>query len=389
MAHNFSVMVQKYGGSSVAEPHKIKAVAHFIKSSLTEHHRICVVVSAMGNTTNELIKLAQNVAIDPPKRELDMLISCGERSSMALLAMALDDIGVSAISLTGSQSGIITDNNHNGAEIIEIKPGRVFEALNTHQVVIVAGFQGISLNKEITTLRRGGSDTTAIAMAAALKASACEIYTDVAGVMDIDPKIALNAQLLPNLSFDQMEAMALYGARVLAHDAIRLAKNWGVKLRIAQAGEAVLGTTIDTDNSASSEQDVVAITHLRGIMQFSIRWDHVSTLKNRPGYFLCGVMRNEHFVGYVSNDLSQELVHKDIDVNAGLALITLHLEKNQAAILVLSKITDIMATHKINFKDILVGRNEIFMVISDDQLNTILLLLYAAVRTRENAHGTC
>src|SRR5580700_7478344 len=183
MQNSPNIVVQKFGGSSVATPQKIKSVASFIKQKLGLAERICVVVSAMGHTTNELIKLAHAVNANPSKREMDMLISCGERSSMSLLAMALHDLEVSAISLTGSQSGIITDENHSGAKIVAIKPERVFQAFKTHQVVIVAGFQGMSRAREITTLKRGGSDTTAVAMAAALKAQCCEIYTDVPGVL--------------------------------------------------------------------------------------------------------------------------------------------------------------------------------------------------------------
>lgn len=388
MAQNFSIVVQKYGGSSVATPEKIKAVAQFIKKSLTKDGRICVVVSAMGNTTNSLINLANSVSENPSPRELDMLISCGERSSMALLAMALHDIGVRAISLTGSQSGIITDNHHSGAQIKEIKPSRVLEAFSTHQVVIIAGFQGISFDKEITTLRRGGSDTTAVAMAAALNALACEIYTDVAGIMDVDPKIVEHAQLLPYISFAHMEAMALYGARVLAHDAIALAKQWGVCLRIAQSGEAVRGTTINAQIDAGDAHDVVAITHLRGIVQFSLALPSLSTINNHPGYFLCGLQRGERFVGYVSNDLAQELIDNQVDARPGLALITLHMAKNQAVARVLSAISGLCAQHGLEFLDMVVGRNEIFIVVLDASLNETLKLLYTAVRTGENAYGT-
>ena len=181
------IVVQKYGGSSVADTGKLKQVAALIKQRRDEGFRLCVVVSAMGQTTNELLAKANDVSTTLPRRELDMLLSCGERASMALLAMALDDLGVPSISFTGSQSGIITNDQHSNARILEVRPYRVQDELEKDKVVIIAGYQGVSYKKEITTLGRGGSDTTAVAMAAALDAHACEIYSDVSGVFSADP----------------------------------------------------------------------------------------------------------------------------------------------------------------------------------------------------------
>lgn len=376
MTANFPVIVQKFGGSSVADAKKIKQVASFIKSSLHDDLRICVVVSAMGHTTNELINLAHQVCNDPPKRELDMLTSCGERSSMALLAMALHDIGVRAMSLTGSQSGIITDEHHSGAEIIEIKPNRVHDAFFMHQVVIVAGFQGMSLKREITTLRRGGSDTTAVAMAAALNAQCCEIYTDVKGVMDADPRIIENALVLPTITFDQMEAMALYGAKVLAHDAIRLAKEKNVLLHIKKTGDDDVGTRIEKDVSSQQERRF-ALTHLRALIRFSIPLHSLDDFKNRAGYFLCGAQLGDNFVGYISNDISQEMVDiKSAHIDRGLALITVHLMRNQFAFSVLSEIKRTLFRHDITLHDLLVGHNEIFLVIDDSALKKALTSIH-------------
>lgn len=380
MTNKFDMIVQKYGGSSVADPQKIKTVAYFIRSSLQKDRRICVVVSAMGHTTNDLINLAHAVSAEPPKRELDMLISCGERSAMALLAMALDDIGVKAVSLTGSQSGIITDDHHHGAEIIAIRPNRVLEAFQSNQVVIIAGFQGVSKRKEITTLRRGGSDTTAVAMAAALDAKVCEIYTDVAGVMDVDPKIVACAEVLPAISFEQMEAMALYGAKVLAHDAIRLAKEFGVSLRIAERGDDAHGTEIREVNlRLDSVKEVVAITHLRAVIRFSFPCEHLDRVINSAGYFLCGSLCLDNFVGYISNDISQELVSSSGNVSGGLGLITVHLKKNQVAARVLSEINRLLKAEKLALKDLIVGRDEIFIVVDDDRLPLALGILHAGL----------
>lgn len=368
-------IVQKYGGSSVATPEKIKAVAQFIRKNLSEsdNAQICVVVSAMGHTTNDLLRLAHEVSANPIKRELDMLISCGERSSMALLAMALNDIGVSAMSLTGSQSGIITDDNHNGATIIAIKPERVIDAFSTHRVVIVAGFQGVSDKKEITTLRRGGSDTTAVALAYGLRADVCEIYTDVPGVMDVDPKIVELAQVIPEITFNEMEGMALYGAKVMAHDAMLLAKQFGVAVRVKKAFANTPGTLIHDLNRVLDDKRVISLTHLRGMIRLNL--SNTESIENHAGYFLCGAQREHGMVAYVSNDISQELVEQNVE--AGLALITLHLCHNQFGFSVLSTINTILRENKIAASDIIVGRSEIFLVVNDAQLQQSLELLHA------------
>jgi aspartokinase len=270
MISEHMITVKKFGGSSVATPEKIKAVAGFLKTALDQGERILVVVSAMGQTTNDLLKLSQEIAKNPIKRELDMLLSCGERASMALLAMALQEIGVLAISLTGSQSGIITDNVHAGAQIQAIRPHRVMDAFIEHQVVIIAGFQGMSLQKEVTTLRRGGSDTTAVAMAAALNASRCEIYTDVPGVMTADPNIIDSAVLLPTVTFNELCQMSLFGAKVMAHDAARLAKMWGVNLIVAQTGATEVHTAVLEFSLVKEQNAVTAITHCAELVRFAM-----------------------------------------------------------------------------------------------------------------------
>lgn len=359
------IIVQKFGGSSVASPEKIKAVAQFIHQRLKIEHRIVVVVSAMGHATNNLIALAHEISQDPPKREMDMLISCGERTSMALLAMALCDLGVKAMSLTGSQSGIITDDNHSNAEITAIMPNRVIEMLSSHQVVIIAGFQGVSTKKEITTLKRGGSDTTAVAMAAALKARVCEIYTDVAGVLDADPKLVHNAQVLPKVTFSELESMSLYGAKVMAHDAARLANEQGVSLLVAKTG-AKVGTFVQASERLHKKQ-VVALTHLRGVLRISCQGE--GFFNDQHGYFLCGFKRDGKLVGYSSNDIAQELVDvKDAQVEQGLALITIHLSKNQYALSACSKLERLGQT----FEDMIIGGKEIFVIIKDQDLSIAL-----------------
>jgi aspartate kinase len=256
------IIVQKYGGSSLATPAHIKQVAELIASRLKTGVQICVVVSAMGKNTNQLLALAHEISANPVRRELDMLLSCGERASMALLAMALHELGIPSMSLTGSQSGIITDDVHSGARIIEVKPTRVLEGLEQGKVVIIAGFQGVSQKKEITTLGRGGSDTTAVALAAALNAEACEIYSDVAGVYSADPRIIPDAKHIEQLSHDGMLELASSGAKVLNAQAVEFAKLKNIEIRARKTGDNSKETRIinPISSSPTREEGFKAIT---------------------------------------------------------------------------------------------------------------------------------
>jgi aspartate kinase len=224
------IVVQKYGGSSVADVEKIRKVASKVRAKRDGGYQVVVVVSAMGDTTDELLALAKQVSPDPPRRELDMLLTCGERISMALLSMALQDLGVPAISFTGSQSGIITNDAHSQARIVEVRPYRIHDELALGKVVIVAGYQGVSYKREVTTLGRGGSDTTAVALAAALEAEACEIYSDVDGVFSADPRVVPEAKKLEELSYDEMQELASAGAKVLNAQAVEFAKAKGIAI---------------------------------------------------------------------------------------------------------------------------------------------------------------
>ena len=222
-AGSLGIVVQKYGGSSVADPERLGKVADRVASTVAGGRRVVVVVSAMGKTTDELLALARSVTAEPPRRELDMLLSTGERISMALLAMALEARGLSAISFTGSQSGILTNDRHSGARIIEVRPVRIEDELERGKVVIVAGFQGMSYTREITTLGRGGSDTTAVALAAALGAD-CEIYSDVDGVYSADPRVVPEARRLDAIGYEEMQELAEHGAKVLNAQAVEWAR---------------------------------------------------------------------------------------------------------------------------------------------------------------------
>src|SRR5436305_2479322 len=211
-----ALVVQKFGGTSVADPDRIREVADHVARTRRQGHDVVVVVSAMGKETDELIHIATQVSSTRPGREMDMLLTVGERKSMALLCMALADIGVAADSFTGSQAGIITDAVHQKAKILEVRGDRLREALRANRVPVVAGFQGVSTARDVTTLGRGGSDTTAVALAAALGAEVCEIYTDVEGVYTADPRVCPKARKLAGVSFDEMLEMAATGGRVLA-----------------------------------------------------------------------------------------------------------------------------------------------------------------------------
>jgi aspartate kinase len=259
-----SIVVQKYGGSSVADPGKLQRVAARVVETARAGKRVCVVVSAMGDTTDELLELARRISPAPPRRELDMLLSCGERISMALLSMAIAELGQEAISFTGSQSGIMTNDRHSGARIIEVRPVRIQDELERGRIVIVAGFQGVSYKREITTLGRGGSDTTAVALAAALGAEHCEICSDVAGVYTADPRVVDAARLLGAITYDEMQELAEHGARVLNPQAVEFARKAGIAIyarATAQPPGGEGGTRVG--GPTGQERGAVGVTGLR------------------------------------------------------------------------------------------------------------------------------
>ena len=224
------LIVQKYGGSSVADVDKLKKIASMIASVKKLGIDVVVVVSAMGKTTNQLIEMAKAISPNPPRREMDMLLSTGERTSMALLCIALHEEGIESISLTGSQAGIITNDRHNDARVIEVRPVRVLDELDKGKVVVIGGFQGVSYKRDITTLGRGGSDTSAVALAAALNAERCEIYSDIDGVYTTDPNVVKDAKHLPEISYQQIQEMAEAGAKVLNAQAVQFAKESKIAL---------------------------------------------------------------------------------------------------------------------------------------------------------------
>ncbi|GGP96866.1 aspartate kinase [Streptosporangium pseudovulgare] len=270
-----ALVVQKYGGSSVADASCIKRVAQRIVATKKAGNDVVVIVSAMGDTTDELLDLAQQVSPLPPGRELDMLLTSGERISMALLAMAIANLGHEARSFTGSQAGVITDSSHGRARIIDVTPGRIQEALGNGQIAIVAGFQGVSQDtKDITTLGRGGSDTTAVALAAALEADVCEIYTDVDGIFTADPRIVPTARKIPRISYDEMMEMAACGAKILHLRCVEYARRFNLPIHVRSSFSTKEGTWVVSDPDSEGtemEQPIISgVAHDRSEAKITV-----------------------------------------------------------------------------------------------------------------------
>ncbi|RKT05475.1 aspartate kinase [Streptomyces sp. 3211.6] len=260
------LVVQKYGGSSVADAEGIKRVAKRIVDAKKNGHQVVVVVSAMGDTTDELIDLAEQVSPMPAGREFDMLLTAGERISMALLAMAIKNLGHEAQSFTGSQAGVITDSVHNKARIIDVTPGRIRTALDEGNIAIVAGFQGVSADsKDITTLGRGGSDTTAVALAAALDAEVCEIYTDVDGVFTADPRVVKRARKIDWISSEDMLELAASGSKVLLHRCVEYARRYNIPIHVRSSFSGLPGTWVSNEKPESQGDEQVEHAIISGV----------------------------------------------------------------------------------------------------------------------------
>lgn len=277
-----ALVVQKYGGSSVATAERIRRVAERIVETKKQGNDVVVVVSAMGDTTDELLDLAQQVNPAPPPREMDMLLTSGERISNALVAMAISSLGAQAQSFTGSQAGVITTSSHGKAKIIDVTPGRVRSALDEGKIVLVAGFQGVSQDtKDITTLGRGGSDTTAVALAAALEADVCEIYTDVDGVYTADPRIVSDARRLDKVSFEEMLEMAACGAKVLMLRCVEYARRYNVPVHVRSSYSTKPGTMVtgSMEDIPVEEAILTGVAHDRSEAKIT-----VVGLDDKPGY---------------------------------------------------------------------------------------------------------
>jgi len=271
-------VVMKFGGTSVADAERIKRAARRIVAQRESGKRVVAVLSARGKTTDELIAMAEEVSPDPDRREMDMLLSTGERISCALCAMAINDLGHRAISLTGSQAGIVTDTSHTKARILDVRADRIREALSADQIVLVAGFQGVSTSLDVTTLGRGGSDTTAVALAAAIKAEVCEIYTDVAGVFSADPRIVPDARKLPQVSFEEMLEMSASGAGVLQLRSVEYARTHGVRIHCRSSFDPGPGTFVLGEDETMEHPLITAVTHSTDEARITL-----VGVPNRPG----------------------------------------------------------------------------------------------------------
>jgi len=272
------LIVQKYGGTSVADAERIRAVADHVARTRRAGTEVVAVVSAMGNTTDSLIRLAEDVSPVRPGRELDMLLTAGERISVALVCMALAELGVAAASFTGSQAGILTDTAHTRAKILEIRPERLRQALAEGVVPVVAGFQGVSTARDVTTLGRGGSDTTAVALAAALGAERCEIYTDVSGVFSADPRIVPVARRLRRISFEEMLEIAATGGKVLALRSVEFARNHHVTIHVRSSFTWEPGTIVTEEDESMEQAIVSAVTSDASEVKLTI-----AGVPDRPG----------------------------------------------------------------------------------------------------------
>lgn len=290
-----NIIVQKYGGTSVGTPERIKAVAARIKTYIEKKYSVVVVVSAMGKTTDSLIELSKQITQNPSKRELDMLLSTGEQVSIAMLAMALHEIGIDAISYTGSQIKLLTDGNFFNAKIQSISTEKITESLKQNKVVIVAGFQGIDEDENITTLGRGGSDTSAVALAAVLKCRDCEIYTDVDGVYTADPRVISNPKKLKEISYDEMLELARLGAKVLHSRSVEFAKKYNVRIIVRSSFNYEEGTIVMPREEMMEKFVISGVTSKKDEAKITIR-----DIPDRPG---------------IAAEVFQELADKKIYVN--------------------------------------------------------------------------
>jgi aspartate kinase len=348
-----SIVVQKYGGSSVADPNKLKKVAERVMQTRISGHDVVVVVSAMGDTTDELLALAKTISPNPDRRELDMLLSAGERISMALLSMAIRELGGDAISFTGSQSGIITNDRHVDARIIEVRPFRVQDELARGKIVVVAGYQGVSYRKEITTLGRGGSDTTAVAMAAALGAEWCEICSDVDGIYTTDPRVVRRASRIPVISYEETQELAESGAKVLNAQAVEFAKERGIAIYARSTSGPLPGKDPSEDGTVVRKfgprlpGSVVAIASEKEMVLIQSR-DVEGVLTVTDDFGVPGKQLHVTTAGTgqdgISMVVSKENLHQVPNLRAALEDIPAHWDDSLGAVSIIG--TGITASHR-------------------------------------------
>jgi aspartate kinase len=336
------IVVQKYGGSSVADTDRIRNVAERVARAKRDGNDVVVVVSAMGKTTDNLLRQAHELSRIPPGRELDMLLTAGERISMALLAMAIHEEGLSAVSFTGSQAGIITDGAHGKARIMDISPGRITEALGEGHVVIVAGFQGVSRDsKDVTTLGRGGSDTTAVALAGALDADVCEIYTDVNGVYTADPRLVPDARHLSRVSHEEMLELAAHGAKVLQVRSVEYARNHGVTVHVRSSFTYDEGTWVMDMDEGMEAAMVTGVAHDSGEGKLVIRG-----VPDKPG------IAARIFTALAENHVNVDMIVQNVSESGATDIsCTLPLADGPHAVQVLERLVAEVGAEAVDFDE--------------------------------------
>jgi aspartate kinase len=401
----------KFGGTSVADAERIKRAAQRIVAQRESGNRVIAVLSARGKTTDELIAMADEVSPHPDAREMDMLLSTGERISCALCAMAINDLGHRAISLTGSQAGIVTDTSHTKARILDVRADRIRDALDEDWIVLVAGFQGVSTSRDVTTLGRGGSDTTAVALAAAVGADVCEIYTDVAGVFSADPRIVPDARKLPVVSFEEMLEMAASGAKVLQLRSVEYARNHGVRIHCRSSFSDGPGTVVLGEHETMERPLVTAVTHsteearitllgvpdrpgaaaaiFRGLAEANCIVDTI--IQNEPlgdgrraevsfTVPLEDLATAESVLGSIARELGIERVDADPDIGK-VSIVGAGMRSHPG---VAAKVFDTLATEEINIEMISTSPIKISCVIRADLVPQAVRALHAAFELGAN-----
>ncbi len=401
----------KFGGTSVAGAEQIKRAAARIVAAREDGHQVVAVLSARGKTTDELVEQAHEISERPVAREMDMLLSTGERISCALCAMAIHDMGQEAISLTGSQAGIVTDSTHTKARIIDVRANRIQDALDQDRIVLVAGFQGVSTDsRDVTTLGRGGSDTTAVALAAALEASVCEIYTDVAGVYSADPRIVTEARKLPKVSFEEMLEMSASGAGVLQLRSVEYARNHGVRIHCRSSFEDGPGTLVVSEEETMEQPFVTAVTHsnaearvtLTGVRDEPGVAGRIFTALAEANVNVDVIIQNEPVGGDQLADLSFTVdradlpVAKDVIENLGGVSLKMRTDERIGKVSIIgagmrshpgvaAKVFQVLGEKEINIEMISTSPIKISCVISADSVSEAVNALHSAFQLGEDA----
>jgi aspartate kinase len=408
-AERTNIVVMKFGGSSVADATCIKRVAGRIVEAHKDGHPVVAVVSARGDTTDELIELAGEISANPPDREMDMLLSSGERISAALLAMAIHELGFQAISLTGSQAGIVTDTYHTKAKILDIRPHRISKALGEGRIVLVAGFQGVSTNQDVTTLGRGGSDTTAVALAAALGAEVCEIYTDVEGVFTTDPRMVPEARKLDYISNEELLEMSASGAKVMMARSVEVARRYDIPLHIRSSFTNNPGTWVGQDDPKMEQAIISGVAYalddakvtIRGLpdkvgiaakiftelAKAQVNVDVIIQNVSEGGAADISFTAAEDDLSKISELLDRfkgELGFSSYDTDKDVAKITLVGAGMKTYPGVAAKMFEIMAENDINLEMISTSTIKISCVIRKQKVETAVKALHSAFRLHEN-----